>query len=46
MLHYFPGMTPEFVVYGPKGAPDGTGMPWDWWEAGKAYIEAMRRPAD
>lgn len=42
MLHYFPGMTVKDVTEGPTG----TGMPWDWWEAGKAYIEAMRRPAD
>lgn len=36
-------MTPEYVTNG----PNGTGMPWDWWENGKALIDqAMRRPAD
>lgn len=42
MLKHFPGLTPDYVVNG----PNGTGMPWDWWENGRAYIEAMRRPAD
>jgi hypothetical protein len=42
MLKHFPGLTPDYVVNG----PDGNGMPWDWWEYGKAFIAAMQRPAD
>lgn len=36
-LHFFPGMTPEFVVHG----FNGNGMPWDWWETGKAFIDGQ-----
>lgn len=41
-------MTPEFVEYGPR-KPNGSlgdGMPWDWWQAGKAFIDATRRRSD
>ncbi len=47
-LKHFPGMTPEFVEFGPRkpNGELGDGMPWDWWEAGKAPTEAIRRPSD